>query len=194
VATILHPTTRLWVPASGDFGLRQAVILTTSPLDGQTQTVEVLGARWVCSVTYTPANNNDRAQFEALFASLRAQVNRLSMGHPLRRVPRGTMRGSPTLGASAAALAETINVSGTGTLEAGDMLGIGGQLVMVTTKPSALTSVAITPPLRAARSAGTLVVWDWPRTLWIVNSDAVRVPLAPVASPSLTVDLVEVFS
>jgi hypothetical protein len=194
MASIPHPTTRLWTPASADFGLRQAVIPSTSPLDGQTQTVEVLGARWVCSVTYTAANNNDRAQFEALFADLRAQVNRLSMGHPLRRVPRGTMRGAPTLGAAAAALAETINISGTGTLLAGDMLGVNGQLVMVAVTPTNLNSVRITPRLRGAATSGTPVVWDWPRALWIATSDVVRIPLAPVASPSLTVDLVEVFS
>lgn len=200
MATISHPTTRLWTPASADFGIRQSVILSTSPLDGQTQTAEVLGARWVCTVTYTAANNGDRAQFEGLFAALRAQVNRLSMGHPLRRLPRGTMRGSPTTSGSTSALSNTVNIAATTgqTLLAGDMIGIGTQLFMVTANAvsvaGVMTGVNISAPVRTAITAGTAVVWDWPRALWIVNGDSVRVPLTPVASPAFSVDLVEVFS
>ena len=196
MATITVPRTRLYDVSVAEFGIRQSVFLSTSPTDGSTRTVEVPGARWVMTLTFPAQFNTDRAYIEALFASLRAQSNRLSMGHPLRREPRGTLRGSPTLGATASAGATTVNINQSGsTVYAGDMIGVGGELKMVTEdRLSGLTSVPITPPMRGTFNAGTAVTWDWPATLWIVNGDSVRVPLGPVTSPQFSVDLVEVFA
>jgi len=199
MATIVVPVTRWATPVTADFGLRQSVILSTSPLDGHTQTVEMLGARWVCTLNYNNQTEADRARLEGMFGALRAQANRLSMGHPLRRKPRGAMRGSPTLSGSHADGLTTLNISGDGnSLMAGDMLGIGSgaaaQLVMVTEDNPLYTSVPITPPLRTTHSGGTAITWDWPRTLWIATSDAVRLPVGRVTAGPFSVELVEVFS
>lgn len=194
MATITLPTTRAFIPAAADFGLEAATFESESATDLSLQTTDMLAARWVATLTWTPHTNATRAAVEALMAQLRGKANRLSMGHPLRRVPRGTMRGTPTLASSHSALASTLNITGSGTLLAGDMLGVGGELVMVTADNPSLSSVPITPFLRTSKSAGTSVVWDWPRALFVLaNADAIRVPFAPVISPSFSVDLVEVF-
>ena len=140
---------------------------------------------------FAPARNPDMWD-EALFAQLRGRANRLRMGHPRRRLPRGTMRGTPALSGAHSALASTLNISGTGTLLAGDLLGVGDdQVVMVTADCLAgLTAVPITPPLRKAKTAGQAVTWDWPLAVFLVTSP-VRVPYAPRMSPSFSFDVVE---
>jgi hypothetical protein len=192
--TITLPNSRVYIPQTADFGLQAATFESESSTDLSLQTTDMLAARWVSTLTWTPHDNATRAAVEALMAQLRGKANRLSMGHPLRRAPRGTMRGTPTLAASASALATTLNITGTGTLLPGDMLGVGGELVMVVNAPS-LAAVEITPFLRTSKTAGTAVVWDWPRTLFVLaNADAIRVPFAARVSPAFSVDLVEVFS
>lgn len=188
--TIQIPNTRPWWPARAEFGLEGAVYQSESPVDLTIQTVDMLAARWVGSITWSPKRKDTIAAVEAVFARLRGRANRISMGHPLRRAPRGTMRGTPTLAASHSALATTLNITGTGTLKAGDLLGVGGQLVMVASDPGSLASVPITPPLREAHASGTEVVWDWPRATFVVT-DVVRVPFAPFVMPSFSIDFVE---
>lgn len=195
MAVITVPNLKWAAPRDADWGLRNSVFLTTSPLDGVTKTVEILGApKWVTTLNYNNQPNADRARLEGLFASLRVQGNRLSMGHPLRRVPTGTMRGSPTIASNLTQFGNNLNITGTGTLMAGDMLGVNGQLLMVTADNPSLTSVPISPPLRAAVSAGTTVVWDWPRALFIADGAEVRLPVAVKVSGPFSVSLVEVFS
>lgn len=184
------PNSRVWWPASGEIGLEGGVFASESPVDLTVQTVDMLSARWVGTITLTAHRNDVRASVEALFARLRGQANRLSMGHPARFAPRGTLRGSPTLGTSHAALASVLNISGTGTLLAGDLLGVGGQLVMVASDPVSLSSVPITPPLRESHDSGDPVVWDWPRAVFRVTN-FVRIPYGPVASPGFSFDIVE---
>ena len=190
MATIQIPNSRVWWPASGELALEGAVFESTSQYDLTPQTVDLLAARWIGTITLTPHRNDVRAGVEALFARLRGRANRLSMGHPLRRVPRGTMRGSPTLSGAHSALASTLSISGTGTLKAGDLLGVDGELVMVAEDPASLASVAITPPLRKAKTAGTVVVWDWPRATFLLTGP-VRGPCGPKVSPSFAFDGVE---
>lgn len=195
MATIILPDSRTWWPESADFGLQAATFESESATDLSIQTTDMLAARWVQTLTFTAHTNAARAGVEALIAQLRGRANRLSVGHPLRKAPRGTMRGTPTLNGSHSALATTLNISGTGTLLAGDMLGIGGELVMVTADNPSLSAVPIEPFLRTSKSAGTAVVWDWPRALFVLaGSDAIRVPFGPQVSPSFSVDLVQVFA
>lgn len=195
MATISLPTTRPYWPAAAEFGLQAAVFESESATDLSIQTTDMLAARWVCNITWTAHDNDTRAAVEALMAQLRGRANRLSMGHPLRRAPRGTMRGTPTLNGSHSALASSISISGSGTLMAGDMLGIDGELVMVTADNPQLSAVPITPFLRTGKTTGTSVVWDWPRALFVLaNADAIRVPFGQQMAPSFSVDLVEVFA
>lgn len=87
------------------------------------------------------------------------------------------MRGTPTLSATAAqgaqSLSVTTSVAGV-TVKAGDMLGVGTQLVMVgadaTAAGTALT-VPLASRLRASVASGSAVVWDKPRAKFRLSSD-----------------------
>jgi hypothetical protein len=89
--------------------------------------------------------------------------------HFTRPAPRGTVRGTLTLNALAAQGASSIVVTGcspaTGTLLAGDMLGVGGLLLMVGADCTAVAGVITVPivnRLRVAQSSGAAVTWDKP--------------------------------
>ena len=54
----------------------------------------------------------DAAWWESLVLRLRGRVNHLAVHDPLRPLPRGTLRGVPTLGSTAAAGAATLTLAG----------------------------------------------------------------------------------
>jgi hypothetical protein len=194
MSTYAWPSTEAFRVMAADFGLRANVTMSTSAFNGETQTVWMPGSRWVTQIMLRPSKLADRAALEAFIARLEGQYHRIQMGHPLRREPRGTLRGSPTLTSSVAQGARALPITGSGTLFAGDMLGVNNQLVMVAADPGSLASVPITPPLRAAATSGTPVVWDAPKALWVLSSNEVRTPIEPVVAPAFAIDLVEVFS
>jgi len=80
---------------------------------------------------------------------MRGQSNKVALYHFARAAPAGTVRGALTLNASAAQGASSIVVTGcnpaTGTLIAGDMLGVGGQLLMVAADCTAVAGVITVP-------------------------------------------------
>ena len=130
-------TTALPRPASFEFGLRSPSLVYTSPLSGDAQTASLPGAyRWVVRMEW-PALTRDRSMaLEAFLASLRGRVNRLVVWNLGRPALRGAGGGTPVVN-GANQTGSTINISGlsnnlTRWARAGDMLGIGGQLVMVT--------------------------------------------------------------
>lgn len=199
MSTLDYPTSAHFVPQAMDWSLRANVFMSTSPYSGDVQTVEVPGARWGCSLTYAPQPNALQAELEAYWASVRGQVNRVALWHMQRPAPRGTLRGTPTLAAAAAQFATSVQITaGTGeTLLKGDMIGVGGYMVMVTgnaTGASGTLTVPITPPLRVARSIGAPVIWDRPTALFLLTSPETRVSWSAKVSPGMAVDLVEVFA
>lgn len=77
------------------------------------------------------------------------------------------------------------------------MLGLGGQLLMVTSDAVASggsITVGVTPPLRAARSIGAAVTWDKPTALFLLAAPETRATWQAKVSPGISVDLVEVFA
>lgn len=145
-------------------------------------------------------------QWKAILAKLRGRINHLAMWDAGRPVPRGTMRGTMTLSASAAAGATAVSVVASGqagtTLRAGDWLqfgsGVGTSvLVMVaddaTANGSGVISINIEPPLRYAFGSGTAVTWDRPVAYYRRMSGAVgwdNIPLTG-AQGGISFDLLE---
>lgn len=149
----------------------------TSPFSKATQVIDFIGERWVATIT-VPINSYSIAQtVEALLAQLRGMDGTVEIWHLARPAPSGTMRGTPTLSATAAqgaqSLSVTTSVAGV-TVKAGDMLGVGTQLVMVgadaTAAGTALT-VPLASRLRASVASGSAVVWDKPRAKFRLSSD-----------------------
>lgn len=200
MATITWPSTRLFIPQRFELALRSNVVISTSPLTGATQTVEIPGARWVGSMTLTPCTQADQAAREALLTQIAGQANRVALWHFARPVPRGTMRGNPTLSATAAAGATSMAVSTTAgaTALAGDMFSVGSQLVQCVTDAAAdgagAMTMSIRPALRAQVASATAVVWDKPTAAFILTSPEVRVGYRPAVGEEIALDFMEVFA
>lgn len=194
MSTHTWPTGFHWLPAQFELTLRSNVLVSASPLTGAMDTLEIPGARWVARLALDPAPYDDQAAREAFFSQLAGQANRVQLWHFARPVPRGTMRGSPTLTSTAAKGATTIAITGTGTLKTGDMLGIGGQLVQVVADAPSLASVQIRPALRAAKPAATAIVWDKPLVKMMLTSPEVSVPYLSSRGAGMTIEAVEDFA
>lgn len=154
-----------------DMGTSQRV--RAAPFGGSEQASDLLNDRWTMSCALPDSPHAWGAWREAFIASFRGQVNWVALWHFVRPEPRGTMRGSPTLvGAHAQGAASLSITAGTagGTLLAGDMLGVGGLLVMVqsdvTLNGSGAGTVAIVNRLRVAQSNGAAVTWNKPTALF----------------------------
>lgn len=200
MSTITWPSTDVFKPAKFEIGLRSNVLISTSPLSGATQTVELPGARWVVSMTLDPVEWADQAVREALFTQIAGQANRVSLWHMVRPAPRGTMRGSPTLSATASAGATSLSITTTAgaTLLKGDMVKIGSQLMQSTTDATADGSGALTLPIapmvRTTVASGQAVSWDAPTATFILSATEVRVGYRPAVGEAIALEFVEVFA
>lgn len=143
--------------------------VSAAPFGGSEQAVDLLNDRWLCSVELAPSYHGDAAYLEAFIGAMRGQVNTCQLWHFTRPAPRGTVRGTLTLTAAAAQGVDSVTLTGcvptTGTLLAGDMLGVGGLLLMVASDCTAVAGVITVPlvnRLRTAQSSGAAVTWSSP--------------------------------
>lgn len=150
------------------------------------QAVEVSAPLWAVSIVGKQTDDSSAGEFKALLLSLKGRVNQLEIWDQMRPAPIGTMRGTMTFNAGAAAGATTIAVVAAGqaakTLLKGDLLGFGTgitqQVVMVmadaTSDGSGIISVTVQPPLRNAFLAAAAVAWDKPKALFRQAGSSMR--------------------
>ncbi len=158
-------------PASCEMGLQRVVIQHRSGITGTTQSVDQGVEYWSMVVTTPPRSKVTAGRDEAFFNQLVGGAQSVAMWHFGREVPRGTMRGSPTVNAAAAQFAKSIVLNAAGTLLAGDMIGVNGQLLQVSTDcaPSAgVMTVPLVNRLRSAVSAGAAVTWFRPTANFVM--------------------------
>lgn len=143
--------------------------ITASPFGGSEQAIDLLNDRWVLNCELPPRSTEDGAWVEAFIGAMRGQVNTTTVHHFKRPAPIGTIRGVLTLSASVTQGAAAISVSGCtpmdGTFKAGDLMGVGGLLLMAASDCTASGGVVIVPlanRVRKALSAGASVTWDKP--------------------------------
>lgn len=168
--------------------------VAASQFGGSEQARDLLNDRWIMDVSLPESAHADGAWREAFIASFRGQVNWVALHHFLRPEPRGTMRGTPVLvgthAQGAAALSITGGTAG-GTLLAGDMLGVGGLLVMVaadvTLDGSGAGAVQLVNRLRVAQSGGVSVVWSRPTANFrLIDYTGVSYAPGVASAPSFT--------
>jgi hypothetical protein len=73
------------IPSSFEFGIIHNTQVFTSPLNGQTQTLELPGARWRVRMGYEELTEADIREFMAFMVELRGMANRFTMydlSHP----------------------------------------------------------------------------------------------------------------
>lgn len=195
MATIPFPAT-IRVGAV-DYGIQFDVQISLAR-NGKVFTYGLPGHRWVSTITFEPElEQMQRPAIEALIVSLEGGINRLQMPHFGRPRPNGTFSGAPTLASAVVAGAKSLVMgSVAGTLKAGDILGLPGQLfmVMADAAPSAGNmTVQVKPASRLNYNSGTAVTWNRPTTLWIPReSIAGPFPYRPASErPGFAIELVE---
>ena len=187
----------LFMPRSVVFTQSVNQRVSAAPFGGSEQAVDLLNDRWLVSLELPPHFNSTMAAMEAFIGALRGQTNWVNLWHFMRPAPRGTVRGTLTLNAAAAQGASSIEVTGcspsTGTLLAGDVLGVGGLLLMVASDCTAVAgviTVPITNRLRTAQSGGAAVTWDKPTAPFRMLSSS-GVQYTPGVSQPVTFDFAE---
>ena len=169
MSTVTVPST--FKPRACTFTQSTNQRVNAAPFGGSEQAVDFLNDRWLCSVELPARRAGPAAALEAFIGALRGQTNTCALWHFMRPAPRGTMRGTLTMSATAAQGASSIVVTGGAgqaatTLLAGDLLGVGGLLLMVasdcTANGSGVITVPITNRLRVSQSSGAAVTWSAP--------------------------------
>jgi len=146
-----------------------------SPSNGTVQTTELPGAKWHVSLSFPKQYADTARVLVAFLASLRGESGRFTLYDHSQPSPRGTITGTPVV-SGAGQIGVSVTSSGwTGTLLAGDMVGIGGELKMVTADVTGAgaTPVAIQfePPLRASPVDLSPIVTNAPTAVFKLTGD-----------------------
>ncbi|CAA2107622.1 hypothetical protein [Variovorax paradoxus] len=172
-----------------------------SPFGGSEQVIDMGNDRWLVSLSLPNRKFADAARVEAFIASLRGMTNTVALFHWIRKVPRGTMRGSPVVAVGAPLFVGDPNIQVTttagATLLAGDMVGVGGQLFQVAkdvvANGSGAMNIDVVNRSRVAAASGSQVVWDKPTALFRQSSQS-AVQYIPGYATEVSIDFVEAVS
>ena len=203
MTTIVFPTLTRAAPQSLELGLKANTQVFVSELSGDVQTLELPGARWTMSFSFSALERADAGIVEALFASMRGQANRLQVPVFGRSVPRGTWAGTPkvTTGAQTGNTLDCYNFAAGATVKKGDLFNVGsaGELKIITADGTAdgsgLLTLTFEPPLRASPSADEFIISNSCVVPLMIPSDPhLKTALSPGDFTDAAFDLVEVFA
>jgi hypothetical protein len=208
-------TTYAWPSTGAAFGVAgmslgfvQNQRISTSTLNGATQSVSLPGARLRALISFPAHPYATRAQLEGFLNRLSGMEHRVSLHDFARPVPRGTCNLSGvTVQSLASQFATTLVLAGCGasaTLLVGDWIKVttstGAQVVQIaadaTADGSGVMTVEVRAMLRGSVSAASGVTLSKPTALYVLREDdGLMMPrgLGQVA-PEITVQFVEVFS
>lgn len=197
-----YPWPEYWFPASYSLRLLPNIRSYDAAYAPNTDVIDLLGERWLAMVTMFPQEDPvEVAAMEAFFDRLKGQSHGITMSHQKLAVPQGTMRGSPTLSASAAQLANTMAITGgtaSSTLRAGDMLSVQGQLIRVMAdvalNGSGAGTVEFQGRVRAAAGwpSGSAVTYVRPTANFLLrNTDGVPIVWNPGFAEGASFELIE---
>ena len=147
--------------------LKRSVAVSESPFSFDQQAYEHQGARWECEVTLPPLNYAEAKAVQAFIVGLKGRSGTFTFGSPLHT------SATTAAVASAAIRAESFTTTaGSGAIEAGDYFQLGDYLYMATAaKASGANVLSFQPPLRAAVSTSTNLVFALPKSLWRLSSN-----------------------
>ena len=177
------------------------VTVFTSQYTKATQTVDFLGERWQARIDLGIEGDPVLgAAREAFFDRLRGPVNLIALWNIRFPAPQGTLRGAPSVAVAVAQLSNVLSIQSAAgaTLIAGDMLGIGAQLVRVMASVTAdanglFASVEVLPRMRTAIVSGALVTWQAPTANFMLKSDGVPTSYTAMRAESASLEMIEAF-
>ena len=181
MATIDWPATRAYQPQAMQFGATTPKSRFASFFTSNAQAVGHLSDRLTCTLSLPPCSASEGQMREAFLLGLASSGDLVRLGHRQRIAPMGTMRATPTVQASALAGARTISIQTIAgrTVQAGDVLQIGTQLVLArslaTANGSGVLSLSLALPIVRPITAGDAVVWDGPVGIWELMGEGASV-------------------
>lgn len=207
MSTYAWGTGRPFDCSNADYWLSGTDITTRSVLGGGQQTSGVPGAHWLASLTFAPDQSANRHTLIGFLRKLNGKEHRIALWD-VRKFSAAGVQGSPagtintsgvTVSVAAAQFASTVTLAGCGagaTLLAGDMLGIGGQLIenpeTATANGSGVMTVQVPQRLRQAAAAAAAVTLIKPTALFVL-SEPFRAPRSRAWYEEFAIELEEVF-
>lgn len=181
MATWDWPSLDAFVPREVVIGARVPKTRFDAFFTGTQQTISHLADRYRATVRLPACTPEEGFVREAFFTEVVSAGHHLRLGHPAQFQPRGTLRGTLTVQAPAAAGARTLVIQGgtpgAGTLLGGDVLAAGDQLLQCgwqgATASGGVLTLPMVLPLRRALAAGTAVAWLQPRARWQLLAEQV---------------------
>jgi len=145
--------------ASIELRTRNAVAVSMSPFTYKQQTHSYDGQMWEADVTLPPMNRDDAESWVAFLMSLKGRAGTFLLYDPSAKTARGTTASATVTGSSGD---DSLTVTMTGTLKAGDYIQLGATsdatLHKVLADQSGDGTLEIWPKLRKDRTAVSAVL------------------------------------
>ena len=158
-------------PESMEWGTAKRAIQSSGMFAASTQSIEFPGERWLLSLSYPPRMDMHAGEAEAFWSRLAGGVDKVRVWHYKRPLPVGSMRGSPSLAATASRGQQVVQIATTGDLKAGDLFRVGNQLMQCFQDCEPVAGVLTVPlvhRVRATISAGSPVEYERPFAIFHV--------------------------
>lgn len=182
MATIDWPTTGAFRPREVTLGVDVPKAAWSGFFTLNSQTISHLADRLTLSLELPPCSPQEAGDREAGFLDLVSNGHLVRLWHMARPEPQGTMRGSPTVAVSAIAGARQMQVQSVPgvTVLAGDVLGVGNQLLPVgpggaMANGVGVLTVPLSLPLRQGLASGAAVIWQAPRGVFQLVQSSLQV-------------------
>jgi len=157
-------------PQSALWELRSNTQIFTSPLSQQSQTVELAGAKWYCSVAWNNLSRAEVAPIQALFYKLRGMANTVYLPRFGETAPIGSVSGSITVSSSTGS---TVTLSSS-SLSIGDFIQFENyEVKMIVGKSS--STYTIEPPFRTQPSSSSAVTYTNPSAIMRLDGTSVAI-------------------
>lgn len=173
---------------------KNTVAISESPFTYKQQVVDFGGQKWEASVSIPPVHRDLAAEWKAFLVSLKGPLGTFLLGDPDYATPRGTVS-SCTLTGSVGD--ETVTVTMTGTLLAGDYIQLGSgsssRLHQVLVDQSGSGSLEIWPALRSDYTSAS-VTFNNPKGVFRLSSNVTSWAINNSSVYGISFDAVEVIS
>lgn len=152
-----------------------------SPLSGQTQTLELPGAKWKATLIITELSQSDARSFFAFLAKLRGRAGTFNLWDHSHPTPAGVASGTPVVYGAGQTGSQLLTngwaINTTDILKAGDYIQVGTELKIVVADAdsdgSGVATLEIEPPWRSSPADAASIVTSYPKaTMKLVNDDA----------------------
>jgi len=168
--------------ANIELSANNAVAVSRSPFTFSQQVFTYSGQMWTASVSIPPVLREYSADWKAMLVALKGQTGTFLLGDPDYATPRGTISSALLTGSIGD---ETVTVSMTGSLLAGDYIQLGtgasAKLHQVLVDQSGSGSLEIWPALRANYTDATVAFnsakgvfrLSTNQTSWSINDNSI---------------------